>query len=79
MRAIIAAVLFAVILAVFMTTTICGWDGLMPENFRVIRSCGTTDSPNEVFLSFLVFGCFLGVILSILLLLERWVFKRYLP
>ncbi|WP_037313041.1 hypothetical protein [Ruegeria halocynthiae] len=53
-------VIFAVVLAVFMTVTMCGWEGLLPKNFSIIGTCAATDSPSEVFFSFLMLGGILG-------------------
>lgn len=75
LRLAIAVALPAAVLAVSMTVTICGWDGLWPEYFRSVHACAVTDPPSEVFSSFMILGAFLGLTVSLLFVSWRWVVK----
>lgn len=74
-RLAIFVAVFAFVPAIFMTVTICGWEGLSSEHFSVVRTCSVTDPPREVFVSFLVIGAIIGVIAISLYQFFRWVSK----
>ncbi len=63
---VIVVAIFAFIPAVSLTVAICGWDGLSPENFFIIRTCSVTDPPAEVFFGFLTIGGILGATVVLL-------------
>ena len=52
-------------LAVFMTVSICGMEGFSRDNFTKIKTCGVTDPPQEVFLSFFLIGAAIAALLYV--------------
>lgn len=46
----------SLVLAVFMVTQICHLGAFHPSSFNISGQCSASDTPNEVFLSFVAIG-----------------------
>lgn len=68
----------ALIAAIGGLFTVCHRSALNPVNFFADGQCQASDTPNEVFTSFLMLGCLLAAILAAVVLVASRVKQRYL-
>ena len=57
---------------------VCHQSALNPRNFFADGHCHASDTPSDVFTSFLVLGCLLATLITVTLLVSSFLRRRHL-